>query len=70
MWICWPWGRPGTVLDVRSGGPSTRDHRERERGSPFRFALAGSLLLYFAMEPTYNVWVGGGLLDSPCVLEK
>lgn len=63
-------GAPRHGAGCQERGPRTRDHRERERGSPFRFALAGSLLLYFAMEPTYNVWVGGGLLDSPCVLEK
>lgn len=34
------------------------------------FILAESLLLYFAIEPTYSVWVGGRSLGSPCVLEK
>ena len=54
------------ALDVSSWGQQTGDHSE----SPFGLALAGSLILHFAIESTYNVWVGGRLLDSSCVLEK
>ena len=54
------------ALDVNSWVQQTSDHKE----SPFSFALAGSLVLYFAIEPTYNVWMGGTVLDSPCALEK
>lgn len=57
---------PMHALDVNSLVQQTSDHKE----SPFSFVLAGSLGLCFATEPTYNVWVGGRLLDSPCVLEK
>lgn len=44
----------------------TSDHKE----SPFSVILPRSLVLHFAIEPTCNIWVGGRLLDSPCVLEK
>ena len=47
-------------------GPRTSDHNERL----FSSALAWTLVLYFATEPAYNVWVGGRLLDPPCVLGK
>lgn len=66
VWTQQPWIAQCMALDVSSWVQQTSDHKE----SPFSFALAWSLVLYFAIEPTYNVWVGGRLLDSPCVLEK
>lgn len=59
MWIHQPW-----VAQCTHWMSIVVPQRE-----PFQLHPA-SLVLYFAAEPTYDVWVGGRLLDSPCVLEE
>lgn len=62
-----PWIAQHRTLSIGSWDPQASD---RKRAWVVSSSLARSLVLCFAVEPTYNVRVGGRLLDSPCVLEK